>query len=128
MPDIQEVAFPSTRRTADRSAPVVGPRLRSEVANLATRNRIRSNQHMLSEARRAWNRDRLGLGAELRCECADPSCQAWIPAVAEKHRKGPGEFVVAPTHFEDGLVVRAADVFFVVERRGHATKLSERPR
>ena len=83
---------------------------------------------MLSEARRSWNRDRLGLVSELRCECADPSCQAWVPAVAARHRKDPGEFVVVPTHFEDGLVVRAADVFFVVELRGPATQLSEKAR
>jgi hypothetical protein len=80
---------------------------------------------MLSEARRAWNRDRLDLVSELRCECANPSCQAWVPAVADKHRKDPGEFLVAPSHFDHGLVIRAADVFFVVELRGHETKTSE---
>lgn len=125
MPDVPEVAFPSTRR-ADRFAPVVGPRLRSAGANVATRNRIQANQLMLREARRAWNRDRLGLVSELRCECADPSCHAWVPAVADKHRKDPGEFVVAPIHFDHGLVVRAADVFFVVELRSQATQSSEK--
>jgi hypothetical protein len=122
MPDVPEVAFPSTRR-AYRFAPVAGARLRSAGANVATRNRIRSNELMLSEARRAWNRGRLGLASELRCECADPSCRAWVPAVADKHRKDPGEFVVAPVHFDRGLVIRAADVFFVVELRDEATQL-----
>jgi hypothetical protein len=125
VPDVPDVAFPSTRR-ADRFAPVVGPRLRTAGANVATRNRILSNQLMLSEARRAWNRDHLGDLSELRCECADSSCQAWVPALAEQHRKDPGEFVVAPIHFDRGLVVRAADGFFVVELRGQATQTSEK--
>ena len=127
MPDVPEVTLP-TARGAYQLAPIVGRRLRTPGANLATRNRIRSNQLMLSEARRAWNRDRLGLVSELRCECADPRCQVWVPAVADTHRKDPGEFVVAPSHCDGGLVVRAADRYFVVELRGQATKLAENAR
>ena len=32
------------------------------------------------------------------------------------------QFVVAPAHFDGGVVVRAADRFFVVELRGHAIR------
>jgi hypothetical protein len=114
MADVPEVAFPRSRGV-DRAAPFVRPRLRSAGADVTTRNRIWSSQLMLSEARRAWNCDRLGLVSELRCECADARCQAWVPAVAATHRKDPEEFLVAPTHCDHGLVVRAADLFFVVE-------------
>lgn len=79
------------------------------------RERIRSSPLALSRARRAWNRER-GVGSSLRCECARPSCRAWLPALAETHRRAAGQFVVAPAHFHEGVVVRAADRFFVVER------------
>jgi hypothetical protein len=43
-----------------------------------------------------------------------------VPAVAETHR-GIGErFVVMPAHFDGGVVVRAADRFFVVDPDGYA--------
>jgi len=66
-------------------------------------------------APRADNRERVGLVAELRCECGRPNCTETVPAVAEAHRGIGGRFVVVPAHFNDGVVVRAADRFFVVE-------------
>ena len=38
--------------------------------------------------------------------------------VAETHRRAADQFLVSPAHFDDGVVVRAADRFFVVELRG----------
>jgi hypothetical protein len=49
-----------------------------------------------------------------------------VPAVAESHRRGADQFVVAPAHFDDGVVVRAADRFFVVESRGRVIGRSPR--
>jgi hypothetical protein len=45
-----------------------------------------------------------------------------VPAVAHAHRTGLAQFIVASAHFDGGLVVRAADRFFVVELRGHAAR------
>ena len=86
-----------------------------EVSAVA-RERLRLSPRALSEARRAWNRDRVGLVSDLRCECTRPSCRGRVPAVAESHRRRADQFVVAPAHFDDGVVVRAADRFFVVSR------------
>jgi hypothetical protein len=66
-------------------------------------------------AQKAGNRERVGLVAELRCECGRPNCTETVPAVAEAHRGMGGRLVVVPAHFNDGMVVRAADRFFVVE-------------
>lgn len=99
---------------------VVGRGQPSTKPNLATREWIRSRPPALSEARRAWNRDRVDLVPDLRCECTRPSCRARVPAVAEMHRRVAGQFVVVPAHFDGGVVVRAADRFFVVDVRGHA--------
>lgn len=52
---------------------------------------------------------------DLRCECGRPTCTAMVPAVAELHRRSETSVVVAPAHFDGGVVVRAADRFFVVE-------------
>ena len=101
-----------------RGAPgAVRPRPPSRGSSLATDERIRWSPLALSEARRAWNRDRIGLVPVLRCECARSSCRDRVPSVADTHRKAPGQFVVTPAHFEWGVVVRAADRFFVVEPR-----------
>jgi hypothetical protein len=86
--------------------------------------RFRPSLRALSEARRAWNRDRIGLAPYLRCECTKPTCRDRVPVVAETHRRGADQFVVAPAHFDDGVVVRAADRFFVIESRGQATRES----
>jgi len=114
MAEVPQAAFPRSRG-AHRAALVVG-----RSPSLATRARISSSALALSEARRAWNRDRIGLVSDLRCECPSPTCQAWVPAVAESHRGDAGLFIVASTHFNGGLVVRAADRFFVVEPRALA--------
>jgi len=49
-----------------------------------------------------------------------------VPAVAESHRRRADQFVVAPAHFDDGVVVRAADRFFVVGSRGRVIGRSPR--
>jgi len=89
----------------------------------AYRAAVRSTPLALREARRTWNRDRIGLVAELRCECTRPSCRDRLPAVAERHRSAADQFLVAPAHLEDGVVVRAADRFFVVESCRRATRV-----
>ena len=91
------------------------------------RARIRSITALdASEARRAWNREHLGLVSELRCECTRPDCTEMVPAVAEAHRRMSGRSVVVPTHFLDGVVVRAADRFFIVELRRDAIRQRRR--
>jgi len=118
MVDEAVVALPR-RRGALRAAPnVVQPRRPSADPIPATRQWILSSPLALSEARRAWNRDRSALVVDLRCECTRPSCRGRVPAVAESHRRGADQFVVSPAHFDHGVVVRAADRFFVVESRG----------
>lgn len=69
----------------------------------------------VSEARRSWNRGRIGVGSELLCECAHANCSRKLPAVAEMHRGTAKRFIVTPEHLSDGVVVRAADLFFVIE-------------
>ena len=120
-----EVPGVASRRSggAVRAAPsVVGRGSRSVDPSLALREWIRSSPSVLSEARRAWNRDRIGLVSDLRCECTRPSCRDHVPAVAETHRRAADAFVVAPAHVDGGVVARAADQFFVVERRGRALR------
>jgi hypothetical protein len=91
-----------------------------------SRESLRSRPALtVSESRRAGNRERFGLLSVLRCECARPNCKDTVPAAAEAQR-GIGErFVVTPAHFEGGVVVRAADRFFVVEPDGHALGKSQ---
>jgi hypothetical protein len=53
--------------------------------------------------------------AELPCECARPTCSATIPARAEAYRGRVDRRMIVPAHFSgDGVVIRAADAFFVV--------------
>lgn len=78
-----------------------------------------------SEAVRALNRERIDLVSELRCECGRPTCRDTVPLVAEKHRGTADRFVVRPAHFSGGVVVRAADRFFVVDPRGRALPPSQ---
>jgi hypothetical protein len=70
----------------------------------------------LSELRRARNRQNIGLIAELRCECAVPSCRETFPAVADGHRRADCS-IVAPAHLNGDTAVRVADRFFVIEPR-----------
>jgi hypothetical protein len=74
----------------------------------------------VSEARRAWNQEHFGVVPELRCECAQPDCGRTVPAGAETHRGVAGRFIITPAHLNGGMVVRAADRFFVVEPGRHA--------
>jgi hypothetical protein len=103
-------AYPVARSTVRPERPAAD-------ANLAVRGWIRPKLLGLSEERRGWNRNRSGSGCEVRCECARPDCTETLPAVAETNRRRANQFLVAPAHF-DGVVVSAADRFFVVERRG----------
>lgn len=70
-----------------------------------------------AELQRAANREGIGPVAELRCECGGLSCHDLVPGGAETYRGRPDRFVVSPSHFVGGVVVRAADRFFVVEVR-----------
>jgi hypothetical protein len=71
----------------------------------------------LSELRRARNGQNTGLIAELRCECAVPSCRETLPAAAAAYRGRPERFIVTPAHFNGDTAVKVADRFFVIERR-----------
>jgi hypothetical protein len=48
-----------------------------------------------------------------------------VPAAAEAQRGIDERFVVTPAHFEGGVVVRAADRFFVVEPDRYALGKSQ---
>jgi hypothetical protein len=86
-----------------------------------SRERLRAAPALpVNELRRARTRERVGLMSELRCECARSNCRDMLPAVAETHRGIAERFVVAPAHFEDGVVVRAADRFFVIQPHAYA--------
>ena len=118
MVELPVAAFPSSGDAGRATPSVARPGALSPYPRRASRERVRSRQPVLSEARRAWNRDRIGLASGLRCECTRPGCRDRVPAVAETHRRAADQFVVAPAHFDGGVVVRAADRFFVVELRG----------
>ena len=120
MVEVRVVAFPK-RASAYRTASSVSERgSASADRSVAMREWIRSSPRALSEARRAWNRDGADLVSDLRCECTRPSCRDRVPAVAETHRREADQFVLAPAHFDGGVVVRAADRFFVVESSDRA--------
>ena len=113
MAEAHNVGFPrgrAVRRAAAAQRPAA-----ATAPSLATRRQARSSPLDLSQAQRAWNDDRVGLASDLRCECGSPRCHASVPAVAAKHRRGAGQFIVASKHFVGGSVVKAADQFFVVE-------------
>jgi len=116
------------REGMGRSGPrVKRPRRIDRAGPAASREWLRSGPVLtVSEARRAGNRERIGVIGELRCECARPSCRDTVPAAAETHRGIAERFVVMPAHFDGGVVVRAADRFFVVELGGHAYPESPR--
>jgi len=71
----------------------------------------------LREGRRIRNRVLLEHAASLRCECDRPNCTDKLPAAAEAHRGTADRFIVLPAHLNGGVVVRAADRFFVIELR-----------
>jgi hypothetical protein len=68
----------------------------------------------LAAARRAVNRERSSVALELCCECTRRICREILPALAERHRGSGDRFIVVPAHVDHGIVVRAADRFFVV--------------
>jgi hypothetical protein len=111
MVDAPVVASPQ-RRGMDRA--------RTAAPNQPPKGRPPSQRFCPSEALRALNRERIGLVSELRCECGQPTCRDTLPLVAEMHRGMADRFVVMPAHFSGGVVVRAADRFFVVELGGRA--------
>lgn len=93
---------------------------RAGAARSAIRERPRSGPApAVSESLRAGNRERSGLVSEFRCECGRSDCSEMVPVAAELHRGIAERLVVAPAHFEGGVVVRAADRFFVVEHDGY---------
>jgi hypothetical protein len=69
----------------------------------------------------------VGLAKELPCECGSPSCRATIPLAAEAHRGSALRIIVAPDHYIEGLAVRVADRFFVVELHGRDALWPPRP-
>jgi hypothetical protein len=69
----------------------------------------------LAAARRAVNRERISVVAQLRCECTRRRCRESFPTAADTHRGRGDRFIVVPAHVDHGLVVRAADRFFVVQ-------------
>lgn len=71
-----------------------------------------------SDVRRALDREQIDLVGEFRCECGRPTCRDTVPAVAETYRGSADRFVVTPAHFGGGVVLRAADRFFVVDLGG----------
>jgi len=108
MVEVPSVAFPRNGSTSGS---------RSIDRDLTARVWIQSRPLPLREARRTHNRERIGLVTELCCECGRRSCRDTVPAVAERHRSLADHFLVAPTHFDGNVVIRAADRFFVVESR-----------
>jgi hypothetical protein len=115
MVDVAVVVVPRRGSAVRAASSVVQPGRPSADRSHAARGRIRSGPFALSEARRTWNRDRIGSVSDFRCECARPGCRDRVPAVAETHRRLADQLVVSPGHFDRGIVVRAADRFFVVE-------------
>lgn len=111
MVEVRAVGFPRSGRTWTS---------RSADRDLTTGVRIPLRSLRLSEARRAWNRERIGLVSELLCECTRPTCRDTVPAVANTHRSMADHFLVAPAHVEGNVVIRAADRFFIVASRRSA--------
>ena len=111
MVEVRAVGFPRSGRTWTS---------RSADRGLTTGVRIPLRSLRLSEARRAWNRERIGLVSELLCECTRPTCRDTVPAVANTHRSMADHFLVAPAHVEGNVVIRAADRFFIVASRRSA--------
>jgi len=125
MVEASEVAFHRSRGAYRADPSVVRPGSRSGDPNLATQW-IRSRPLALSEARRAGNRAGIGLVSGLRCECTRPNCTEMLPGAAGTHRRVADQLVVAPVHFDGGVVARVADRFFVIESRGDAIRHSRR--
>jgi hypothetical protein len=78
---------------------------------------VRLSGPALRERRRGANGEVLGRGRALLCECAAIGCRARLPSSAARHRgMGTGDrFLVTPSHVGIDTVVRAADLYFIVE-------------
>lgn len=125
MSEVQVQVVPKGGSARRAAAGVIASRPRSVVSASRRFEWARPGASLaLSEARRAWNRDRIGLLAALRCECPHPACTGTVPVVAEVHRRMPDQFLVAPDHHDGGDVVKAADKFFVVELRAQSRQSS----
>lgn len=121
MIDVPTGASPSSGSAYRVATRVARPGRRPASRSVTRAEWIRSDPLALSQARRAWNRDRIGLVSELRCECTRPRCGDRVPVVAETHRR-VDQFVVAPAHLDGGVVARAADRFFIVEAGSRASR------
>jgi hypothetical protein len=126
MVEVPVAALPHSAGASRVVPSVARPEPRSAGPSFATREQARSSPLALSKARRSWNRDRIGLVFGFRCECGRPSCGRRVPTVAEAHRRAEDHFIVAPSHFDSGVVVRAADRFFVVALPEHTVLQSSR--
>jgi len=125
----ETLAIPTSPRRGgtSRTGRRVAHSSQKDVALLSqSRERLRAAPALpVSESRRARNREHIGLVSELHCECAQPNCRDMLPAVAETHRGIAERFVVTPAHFENGVVVRAADRFFVIQPHAYAFMKSQ---
>lgn len=93
----------------------------STLAPVRRRAMSRERGMPLSYARRAANERRPDPSSAFRCECGRLECRNTVPFDAEAHRGNPSRFVIVPGHLDGGLVIRAADRYFVVEARGRTT-------
>ena len=123
MVEASVVGFPGPGRTRRGGARGVPPR-RTDSPDMGAvgAEGIRSSPSLaIGEARRVRNRQRIELLASLRCECDRPGCTDTLPGAAEAHRGTADRFIVVPAHVNGGVVVRAADRFFIVELRAPVT-------
>ena len=99
-------------------APVVASPRRRGADRARTIAPMTPSQRLRPSEARPLDRERIDLVCELRCECGQSTCTDTVPAVAGTHRGSADRFVVTPAHFGGGVVVRAADRFFVVDLGG----------
>jgi hypothetical protein len=123
MVEASVVGFPAHGRR-HRSGPRVVPSRRADSPDVGAvgAKRIPSSPALaVGEARRVRNRLRIELVVSLRCECDRPNCTETLPNAAEVHRGTADRFIVVPAHINGGVVVKAADRFFIVEQCASVT-------
>jgi hypothetical protein len=101
----------------DASVLPIGVRGRAHPPAAAGADAYAATGAELAAARRAVNRARNSVALQLCCECTRQRCRESFPALAERHRGRGDRFIVVPAHVDHGIVVRAADEFFVVRLR-----------